>query len=218
MLGSERDRGEGGLDAGLVAGIADPDALVAELALHHRDVAEPELLRRAGILGDAVQHVDPVAREQRERLLDLSEIAAGDRDHDAPVLRNALGGGLQKIAIARVDRRNLVHRHVVGRHEVVGRLVLDGREPGDVLGDAFVVEAPVVLVIELEDRAVVAIGLAIGAVIARVQLFLAVEGLDVLLLHLDEISAAPLRGLDHAQEKVQVAHVIGGEFGDEFHQ
>src|SRR5690606_9481632 len=175
----------------LVPGIADAHALVSEALLELGDVSEPEVLGRAGILRDAVEEPDLVVREEGQRFLDLLERRAAQGDDDGAIPRDRTSALLEQGTIARVARGDLEVSEVEAQHEVERRDVLHGAEPADAVLLALRVEAAEVFVAELEEGAVLAVRLAVGALVGRVELRLRIEGLDVLLLHLDEAGARP---------------------------
>ncbi len=205
--GAQGDRGEGGLQAGLVAGVADRDVRV--LALQGVDDAEVELLglRRVGRGGVAQE--DVLAAQDLDRVADLLRggHARGEDDRTA-------GGaqGAQQLVVGQGRGGDLVGGDVELLQEGDGLGVPRGGEPVDAALLAVGVDLAVLVLAELDAVAVVDVGHpAPGGVALDVPLVARGADLRRALLELDRVAAGLGGGVDQLERVLDVAVVVDAD-------
>ncbi len=203
----ERDRGEGGLQARLVAGVADRDVRV--LLLQRVDHAEVQLvgLRRVG--GGGVAHEDVVRAQDLDRVADLLRggHAGGEDDRAA---RGAQGA--EQLVVGQGRGGHLVGGDVELLQEGDGLGVPRGGEPGDPLLLAVLVDLAVLVLTELHAVAVVDVGHpAPGGVALDVPLVTRGADLRGALLELDRVAAGLGGHVDQLERVLQLTVVVDAD-------
>ena len=205
--GAEGDRGEGGLQAGLVAAVADRDVRV--LVLQGVDHPQVELLGLGRVGRRGVAEQDVVAAQDLDGVPDLLGGGHARREDDG-----AAGGahGAQQLVVGQRGGGDLVAGHVELLQEGDGLDVPRGGEPGDAALLAVLVDGAVAVLVELHAVAVVDVGHPAPRGVA-LDVPLVARGADLRgpLLELDGVAAGVGGGVDQGERVLQVAVVVDAD-------